>query len=85
MLSRTGGGQLPPPPSPPPPPSSTPLSVEFDVDVADNEEWEAVAQAAATEAFVGDVFVALKRQTRTANTAAAEESVVNNDLALSLF
>jgi hypothetical protein len=61
--------------------------VEFDVDpeLADNKEWEAVAQAAATEAFVGDVFVALKRQTRTANAAAAEESVVNNDLALSLF
>jgi hypothetical protein len=61
--------------------------VEFDVDpeLADNEEWETVAQAAATEAFVGDVFVALKRQTRTANAAAAEESVVNNDLSLSLF
>jgi hypothetical protein len=61
--------------------------VEFDVDpeLADNKEWEAVAQAAATEAFVGDVFVALKRQTRTANAAAAEESVVNNDLALSLL
>jgi hypothetical protein len=57
MMSRADGGQLPPPPPPPP--------VEFDVDpeLADNEGWEAAAQGAAIEAFVGDEFVTLERQT----------------------
>jgi hypothetical protein len=65
---------LPQPPSPPP--SPTPPPVEFDVDpqLADNEEWEVVAQAAAIEAFVADEFVKLERQTRADNAAAAEES-----------